>query len=171
MWTSSPYHQKQFIREQTSHTPMTALKHRCTEGLSHVRYGDDTSRQPPVFQINPTTCSKGMSFPDVVDIDLLHCFTATILPQILKLLIISIIRFLLVFTATILRHPECCIVAVQQCNNFMSTFPGLSHEFQSYLNEIAAYLHEIETYLMEIDIAFLGDRNVSHGDRHCVLGR
>jgi len=101
---------------------MTALKRRYTKGLRHGKCGDDTSRQPPVFQINPTTCSRGMSFPDVVDIDLLHCCTATILPYILKLLIISIIRFLLVFTATILRHPECCIVALQQCNNFNSTF-------------------------------------------------
>jgi hypothetical protein len=102
---------------------MTALKHRCTEGLRHGRCGDDTSRQPPVFQINPTTCSKEMSFPDVVDsrlfVVLFHCNNTT---KNIKLLILSVIRFLLVFTATILCHLKCCIVAVQQCNNFNSTF-------------------------------------------------
>ena len=50
---------------------------------------------------------------------LLHCNNT---PKNLKSLILSIIQFLPVFTATILRYLECCIVAVQQCNNFNSTF-------------------------------------------------
>ena len=102
---------------------MTTLKHQYTKGLRHGRYGDDTSRLPPVFLINPTTCStKGISFPDVVDnrlfVVLFHCNNTSV---IFKLLILSIIRFSLVFTATISRHLKCCIVAVQQCNNFNST--------------------------------------------------
>jgi len=63
---------------------------------------------------------------------------------------------------------------MQQCNNFQRC-PGLSHEYQSYLNEIATYLHEIRFYLMEIDIMFWGGTSfekysMSFAQKSAILG-